>query len=256
MMMTSRSAAWLTSLPIAHRGLHDFHKGIVENTLSAFRAAIAKGYAIECDVRISADGEAMVFHDKTLERLTAQKGEVAHFSAHSLCQMAHKGSTDTLLTLENLLREVRGGVPLFVEIKSECDGDMRLTTRVIECVRDYEGSVALMSFDPHCIAHVRERAPHVIRGIVGESTPYLDNDGSAHDFDTHQRALTLAHLQDCAPDFLAWRALDLPCSVPLSWAHDEQKPLLAWTIRSFKEETDALAYADQVIFEEFTIKKE
>jgi glycerophosphoryl diester phosphodiesterase len=256
MMMTSRSAAWLTSFPIAHRGLHDFHKGIIENTLSAFRAAIQKGYAIECDVRMSADGEAMVFHDKTLERLTAHTGEVAHFSAHSLCQMAHKGSTDTLLTLESLLSEVRGHVPLFVEIKSECDEDMRLTKHVIERVRDYEGSVALMSFDPHCIAHVREHAPHVIRGIVGELARSLNNETLAHDCESHHSPLTIAHLQECAPDFIAWSARDFPCQLPLSWAHVEQKPLLAWTVRSPQEQALALSYADQVIFEGFTVKEE
>ena len=61
--------AWLTARPIAHRGLHDRDGGIIENTLSAAEAAITHGFAIECDVQDTADGEALVFHDKTLDRL-------------------------------------------------------------------------------------------------------------------------------------------------------------------------------------------
>ena len=61
---------WLTARPIAHRGLHDAAAGVIENTPSAFAAAIAGDYGIECDLQISADGEAMVHHDDALGRLT------------------------------------------------------------------------------------------------------------------------------------------------------------------------------------------
>ena len=61
---------WLTATPIAHRGLHDRTKGLIENTCGAARAAIARGYAIECDVQLTADGKAIVFHDFELDRLT------------------------------------------------------------------------------------------------------------------------------------------------------------------------------------------
>ena len=64
----------LTARPIAHRGLHDAPSGVIENTPSAFRAAIASGYGIECDLQVSADGEAMVYHDDVLGRLTDHHG--------------------------------------------------------------------------------------------------------------------------------------------------------------------------------------
>ena len=60
--------------PIAHRGLHDAAKGIIENTVPAFEAAIARGYGIECDVRPAACATPMVFHDLTLERLIEGEG--------------------------------------------------------------------------------------------------------------------------------------------------------------------------------------
>ena len=61
---------WLTAQPVAHRGLHDAAAGVIENTASAFRAAIEGGFAIETDLQLSADGEAMVHHDFALGRLT------------------------------------------------------------------------------------------------------------------------------------------------------------------------------------------
>ena len=73
--------AWLTARPIAHRGLHDAAAGVIENTASAFSAAIAAGYGIETDLQISADGEAMVHHDEALGRLTEGSGKLAAMSA-------------------------------------------------------------------------------------------------------------------------------------------------------------------------------
>ena len=73
--------AWLTARPIAHRGLHDAANGVVENTLAAAEAAIRAGFAIECDVQLSADGEAFVFHDETLDRLTDASGALIEKTA-------------------------------------------------------------------------------------------------------------------------------------------------------------------------------
>ena len=76
--------SWLTARPIAHRGLHDAARGVVENTLPAFEAAVAGNYAIELDVQPSADGEAVVFHDETLDRLTEARGPVAALTTAAL----------------------------------------------------------------------------------------------------------------------------------------------------------------------------
>ena len=47
---------WLIARPIAHRGLHDEARGIIENTPSAIAAAVAADYAIEIDLQVTADG--------------------------------------------------------------------------------------------------------------------------------------------------------------------------------------------------------
>ena len=116
---------WLVARPIAHRGLHDSRAGIFENTLAAAEAAIAGGFAIECDVQDTADGEAVVFHDHTLERLTGGHGSVRERDAAELTALAVAATQDRIPTLEAFLARVAGRVPVIVEIKSRFAGDER-----------------------------------------------------------------------------------------------------------------------------------
>ena len=73
-MRYSGSLDWLVSRPIAHRGLHDGNVAVMENSVPAALAAIAGGYAIECDVHLSRDRVPVIFHDATLDRLTGTPG--------------------------------------------------------------------------------------------------------------------------------------------------------------------------------------
>ncbi len=124
--MAQASPAWLTARPIAHRGLHDTALGIVENTLSAATAAIGQNYAIECDVQISADGEAIVFHDFELGRLTFGEGRVDRHSARALAALDMRGAQDRIADFSSFLTHVGGRTPVICEIKSRFDGDLRL----------------------------------------------------------------------------------------------------------------------------------
>ncbi len=103
---------WLTARPIAHRGLHDAAAGVIENTPSAFRAAIDGGYGIECDLQISADGEAMVHHDDALGRLTDGAGRLDAMTAAALKRVAFKATADRMLTLGELCDLVAGRTTL------------------------------------------------------------------------------------------------------------------------------------------------
>src|SRR5215210_7272395 len=96
------SLDWLVARPVAHRGLHDVRNGIIENTPSAFAAAVAANYAIECDLQVSADGEAMVHHDDTLGRLTDGSGRLDASTAADLQHVAFRASADRMLTLGQL----------------------------------------------------------------------------------------------------------------------------------------------------------
>jgi glycerophosphoryl diester phosphodiesterase len=144
----SRAPAWLTARPIAHRGLHDRARGIIENMPSAIDAAVAGNFAIEVDLQPSADGEAMVHHDYVLGRLTEGTGELLSLTSEQLKQVVFKNTSDRMMTLGDLCARVAGKVPLVLEIKSRFNGDRTLVKRMAEVLASYKGPVAAMSFDP------------------------------------------------------------------------------------------------------------
>ena len=106
----------LRRLPIAHRALHDARQRRPENSLSAIHAAISAGYAIEIDLQISSDGHAVMFHDETLDRMTAQSGPVNARSLADLRAIALKGSDDTIPSFAEVLSFVAGRVPILVDV--------------------------------------------------------------------------------------------------------------------------------------------
>src|ERR1051325_8467979 len=135
---------WLTARPVAHRGLHDNAAGVIENTASAFRAAIEGRFAIETDVQITADGEAMVHHDFALGRLTLGSRQLAAMTAAGLREVPFRAAAERMITLGELCGFVAGRVPLVFELKSRHDGDLRLVRRAAGIVRAYAGPAVLM----------------------------------------------------------------------------------------------------------------
>ena len=159
---------WLTARPVAHRGLHDAVAGVIENTPSAFRAAIAGNYAIECDLQVSADGEAFVYHDDALGRLTQGNTPLAALTAAELKRVRFKATPDPMLTLGELCELVDRRVTLVLELKSRFDGERRLADRTAKVLAGYKGPVAVMSFDPAPIAAIKNLAPALTRGLVAQ----------------------------------------------------------------------------------------
>jgi len=243
-----RGPAWLTARPIAHRGLHDAAQGIIENTAGAFRAAIAGNYGIECDLQISADGEAMVHHDDALGRLTEGKGRLAEMSAAALKQVRFKQSADRILTLGEMCELVGGRVTLLLELKGRFDGDMRLVQRAAEVLASYQGPAAAMSFDPRQVEALRRVAPGVTRGIVAQRR-YDDWPGLPPAL--ARQMAHMVHLPRTRPHFIAYGIRDLPALAPLAARLLLRLPLLTWTVRTQDERAKAAAYADQIIFEGF-----
>ena len=213
---------WLTARPVAHRGLHENAAGVIENTASAFRAAIEGGFSIETDVQITADGEAMVHHDFALGRLTLG----------DLCDL------------------VGGRVPLVIELKSRFDGNLALVQRAAEVLKSYPGPAVLMSFDPAPVAALREIARTLPRGIVAERH-YVDPEWSDLS-DSQKRSLAfLTPAPRTRPHFVAYHVTDLPSPGPWIARNVLRLPLLAWTVRSAEDRTRARRWADQMIFEGF-----
>jgi glycerophosphoryl diester phosphodiesterase len=244
---------WLVARPIAHRGLHDPHAGRFENTLAAAKAAIAKGYGIECDVQDTADGEAVVFHDLTLDRLTVEKGLVRERTARELTGIAIGGTAERIPTLSAFLARLAGRVPLILEIKSRFDHDPTLTHRTLDILASYSGPVAVKSFDPFVVAAVRRVAPKVARGIVAESVydhPTWDRLSAEQ---KHEMA-NLLHFGATEPDFLSWRIADLPSAAPFLCRHLKRMPVMTWTVRNEAERRRAALHADQIVFEGFDVE--
>jgi glycerophosphoryl diester phosphodiesterase len=237
---------WLTARPIAHRGLHDAAIGTIENTPSAFRAAVDGGYGIECDLQISADGEAMVHHDDALGRLTDGAGRLDAMTAMALRRIAFKGTADRMLTLGELCDLVAGHTTLLIELKGRFAGDTRLAARTADVLAGYSGPVAAMSFDPGLMAALRSLAPKLALGLVA-----MRRDAGAP-VPSQMPALRYARQALAArPQFLAYRVQDLTSATPLIARHMLRWPLLTWTVRTPSDRARAARYADQMIFEGF-----
>src|SRR5215212_7169098 len=163
-----RAPDWLTARPVAHRGLHDAARGIMENMPAAAEAAIAHNFSIECDIQLTADGEAMVHHDDALGRLTVGSGALLDMTAAELRAVAFRDTSERMMSLGDLCNLVNGRVPLVIEVKSHFDGDRRLVKRMADVLATYSGPAVGMSFDPDQVLALRELVPGRARGIVAE----------------------------------------------------------------------------------------
>ena len=243
-----RDLKWLVEKPIAHRGLHKEKKGIVENCESAFKAAIKHGYAIECDIELTKDGEAVVFHDDEIDRLLDGKGAVKSFTTKELKKKKYRQGKDQIQTLGELLEQVDGRTTLVIEIKSLWDDDMTLTQRALEVLANYNGPYALMSFDPQIVECVAERSPVTVRGITADrgTDPYYNMLSLARRLEMQ----SFSHLPRSKPHFVSFDAAGLPFAT-VGEIRDRGHPVICWTIRSPEQAAQALRYADQITFENY-----
>jgi glycerophosphoryl diester phosphodiesterase len=245
-----RAPNWLTARPVAHRGLHDRARGIVENMPSAFNAAIAGNFAIELDVQLTADGEAIVHHDDVLGRLNEGSGKLAQLTAAQLKQVAFKDTADRMITLGELCDLTAGRVPLVVEIKSHFDRDRKLVARVVEVLKSYSGPAVAMSFDPDHVQALKDLAPGIVRGIVAQRT-YDDDYWTKASAEQRHGMTALRHAFRTQPHFVAFWVNELPAPAPWIARNIFGLPLLTWTVRTAEQRQRAALHADQMIFEGF-----
>ena len=229
---------WLRQWTYAHRGLHG--PAAVENSPSAFAGAVAAGLGIECDVQRSADGRAIVFHDRELDRLTAESGPVAARSVAELPRIALCGSNDTIPTLRDLLEQVAGRVPLLIELKTSRERPVSpLCRAVLRDLEDFRGPHAVMGFDPRVCHWFAGHAPGTLRGLVVSEENARTLSGAV------KRHLALWRAR---PDFLAYDLRDLPSGFAAA-QRARGVPLLTWTVSSEDALSRALQHADGAIAE-------
>lgn len=242
-------AAFLAT-PIAHRAYHDLAAGRPENSRAAIRAAIAAGYGIEIDLQLSRDGVAMVFHDETLERLTPREGWLCDLTAADLSAIPLTGGDEGIPTLAEVLDLVAGRVPLLIELKDQtlrmAETDARLETATAAALAGYKGPVAVMSFNPHCIAHMARLAPGLPRGLT--TSAYDPTDWAPLPPDTCDRLRPIPDYDRVGACFISHEAADLTRPRVADLAA-QGAVILCWTIRSAQAEAEARRIAQNVTFE-------
>ena len=242
--MKAKRAPWLTEYAYAHRGLWRL-KGPPENSLAAFDAARLAGLGVELDVRISADGEAMVFHDATLDRMTRDRGYMNGRTARELTQLRLLGGAEYIPTLTEAL-DLLGDTPVLIELKVNWGAEGPLERRVASLLADHRGPAALMSFNPASLSELAEIAPEWPRGYLCEGwrrgrKPLLPwkRRAAVRDF------LAQMHTR---PDFVACEIGAL-ASFGRPAANEARAPLLGWTVRTRSQLERAERLADALIFE-------
>ena len=242
--------AWerLFAPPIAHRGLWA-PQGPPENSLGALQAACAAGYAIELDVRRSADGEAMVFHDATLGRMTGAEGRVADFTAHALSRLRLAGADEPIPTLADALTLVGHRAMVFIELKTPFGEVGPLERRLSDLLLDHNGPTCVIGFNPYSHAWFADHHPRVLRGL----SSYAWRDAEARHLAPELRKsfARLEHVQLARPHFLAL-GLDLLPSPRAAALRNGGLPVIAWTARSREEAESVSPHCDNLMFEGFT----
>lgn len=237
--------------PIAHRALHG--AAGPENSRAAIAAAIAAGYGIEIDLQASKDGVAMVFHDSHLDRLTRAKGAVAARTRAELARLHLRGTSERIPTLREVLALVAGRVPLLIEVKDQSGTlgpvEGRLEADIVQALAEYNGPVAIMSFNPQSVDMFAQLAPGLPRGLT--TCAFTPEDWPEVPTDRLAKLATLGAVHATGARFIShdWQALDM---APVAALKAQGLPILCWTIRSAKHATQARKVADNITFEGYT----
>ncbi|HET9356064.1 MAG TPA: glycerophosphodiester phosphodiesterase family protein [Sphingomicrobium sp.] len=215
----------------AHRGFHG--PGVPENSLAAFEAALAIGAGIECDVRLSADGKAVVFHDSDLRRLCASGLRVEAAPAGLLVAQRLFGTGQRIPLLADLIDLTAGRVPLLIELKCHGGNADRLAAAVAADVGARHAPVGVMSFEPRAVRWFARNRADLRRGLV-----------------ISRRSSSLARwnaIRACAPHFLAVDRAALASA----WVARQRtrRRVYSWTIRTAGERETARVHADALIWE-------
>ena len=238
--------AWtqLTAAAFAHRGLWD-PAGAPENSLGAFQHAVERGYGIELDVRLSANGEAMVFHDDTLQRMTGKPGRVRDHSARDLQALRLGGSYEPIPTLVEALAVIGHQAMVLIELKTPTGEVGALERRVHDILLDHKGPTAVIGFNAYSHAWFADHHPKILRGL--NSHAYADGEGRMS-AEAVRSLRALEHVRIARPHFLAL-GLDMLPSPDAATLREKGLPVIGWTMRSPQDWDRVASHCDNLIFE-------
>lgn len=218
----------------AHRGLHDLSQGVPENSLTAFRRAVERGYGAELDVHLMADGALAVVHDSKLTRLCGREEEIEDLTAADLPQYPLLGAQGECIPLfEDVLAVFEGKTPLIIELKAARGNAAALTAAVMERLKGWGGTYCIESFHPGVLLCLKKSWPEVIRGQLSEN--FLRDRGAGLRTWTGRAALTLLLTTlFTRPDFIAYNYKDRACPSLRLMRRLYGVREVGWTIRDQK----------------------
>ena len=235
-------AAW----DYAHRGLWDLELGIPENSIPAFERAIEQNVAIELDVHLTRDNRLVVIHDSSLYRLCGVDGIVEQMTFDELSTLKLSGTEEHMPLLGQVLRIIRGRVPLMIEIKLDT-WDSSICSYLYKEMEFYTGDYMVQSFNPLAIRWYRKRAPHILTGQLSSRYPDAKKMNPIIKYGSY---LMLANSVG-RPDFISYEYSSLD-SLSLRICHQLYRaPVFVWVVRSMNQYRQVCAQYDGVIFEHF-----
>lgn len=231
----------------AHRGLHG--NGVPENSMEAFGRARERGYGVELDVHLLADGELAVIHDSALLRITGKEGQIENLTVDQLQAYFLDGTMQTIPTFSQVLQLFGGRVPLIVELKAVGKNYPQLCKKACEMLEEYDGTFCLESFDPRCVYWLRKNRPDMIRGQLTEN--YFKSKTSKLPW-IFKFLLTNQSLNFLTrPDFVAYKFRDRRNLSDILVRKLWKTPSVAWTLLNKRELDTAVAEGRIPIFENF-----
>lgn len=247
--MLRPDVSFLSGHYYAHRGLHDNKNGVPENSLSAIRKAVEAGYGIEFDVQLTQDRIPVVFHDETLKRVCGLEGNVRDYTYAELSQFPLLGTDECIPTLQEVLDEVDGKVPLIIEIKIHEPAHI-VCIEADKLISAYKGPYCIESFHPYAVKWYKENRPGVVRGQL--SARFTFPDRRVKPEETLVQYLLTNVL--CRPDFIAYDHHAKNNISRVLCRKLFRAPAVAWTIRSQQELDACKNDFDLFIFEQFIPK--
>lgn len=233
----------------AHRGLHNKEKGIPENSLAAFRAAVEHGYGAELDVHLLKDGSLAVIHDSTLKRTTGAEGRIEDLTAEELKNYRLEGTEEPIPSFREVLDVFAGKTPLIIELKPVDGNHAELCRAACEAMEGYEGLWCMESFDPRCVNWLRKNRPDIIRGQLSED--FVKTNKTMPFWLRFVLTNNMSHIIT-APDFIAYNFEHRNRTLSNYFSRKVWGMLgVSWTIRSKKDYDTALRDGWIPIFENF-----
>ncbi len=229
----------------AHRGYHNAQKGIPENSMKAFKAALDHEYGIELDVHLTKDMHLIVFHDDTLDRVCGRPGSIEKMTLSELQTCRLLNTNERIPLLKDVLSLVNGQVPLLVELKMPTHS-LTVCQKTYDMLKDYKGDYLIQSFNALGLHWFRTHAPEVLRGqLSSRLTKKASKEPWILKFFTEHLISNILG----RPDFISYKLADLPTIEITLLRLLFHVPLAVWTLRTREALKEGVLHYDIQIFE-------